>query len=135
MELSGHFNSSSSSNFSSRSDTTEVAPNSLIHNFPRAPSTSDSIRLKCREMLANALQTGGHPVLLCRLQLCFRSCVFNSLFFLLQRITLLSVLTVRSWERRSKNISFTFERLESEGSRQTKMETIIAEPRCSLLVA
>uniref|UniRef100_A0A8C8E1P9 Transcription elongation factor n=1 Tax=Oryzias sinensis TaxID=183150 RepID=A0A8C8E1P9_9TELE len=49
---------SSSSNFSSRSDTTEVAPNSLIHNFPRAPSTSDSIRLKCREMLANALQTG-----------------------------------------------------------------------------
>uniref|UniRef100_A0A3P9K8V0 Transcription elongation factor n=1 Tax=Oryzias latipes TaxID=8090 RepID=A0A3P9K8V0_ORYLA len=50
--------SSSSSNFSSRSDTTEVAPNSLIHNFPRAPSTSDSIRLKCREMLANALQTG-----------------------------------------------------------------------------
>uniref|UniRef100_H2MU42 Transcription elongation factor n=1 Tax=Oryzias latipes TaxID=8090 RepID=H2MU42_ORYLA len=64
--------SSSSSNFSSRSDTTEVAPNSLIHNFPRAPSTSDSIRLKCREMLANALQTGGHPVLLCRLQLCFQ---------------------------------------------------------------
>uniref|UniRef100_A0A3P9HA51 Transcription elongation factor n=1 Tax=Oryzias latipes TaxID=8090 RepID=A0A3P9HA51_ORYLA len=50
--------SSSSSNFSSRSDTTEVAPNSLIHNFPRAPSTCDSIRLKCREMLANALQTG-----------------------------------------------------------------------------
>uniref|UniRef100_A0A7N9AUP8 Transcription elongation factor n=1 Tax=Mastacembelus armatus TaxID=205130 RepID=A0A7N9AUP8_9TELE len=36
----------------------KVASNTLINTFPRAPSTSDSIRLKCREMLANALQTG-----------------------------------------------------------------------------
>uniref|UniRef100_A0A3Q1GE67 Transcription elongation factor n=1 Tax=Acanthochromis polyacanthus TaxID=80966 RepID=A0A3Q1GE67_9TELE len=50
--------SSSSSNSSSKSEPTEVAPNTLINTFPRAPSTSDSIRLKCREMLANALQTG-----------------------------------------------------------------------------
>ncbi|GLD50925.1 transcription elongation factor A protein 1 isoform X1 [Lates japonicus] len=50
--------SSSSSNSSSKSEPTEVASNTLINTFPRAPSTSDSIRLKCREMLANALQTG-----------------------------------------------------------------------------
>lgn len=50
--------SSSSSNSSSKSEPTEVAPNTLINTFPRAPGTSDSIRLKCREMLANALQTG-----------------------------------------------------------------------------
>uniref|UniRef100_A0A669ENE8 Transcription elongation factor n=1 Tax=Oreochromis niloticus TaxID=8128 RepID=A0A669ENE8_ORENI len=36
----------------------EVASNTLINTFPRAPSTSDSIRIKCREMLASALQTG-----------------------------------------------------------------------------
>ncbi|KAJ0058925.1 hypothetical protein NL108_001168, partial [Boleophthalmus pectinirostris] len=50
--------SSSSSNSSSKSEPAEVAPNTLINTFPRAPSTSDSIRLKCREMLAAALQTG-----------------------------------------------------------------------------
>uniref|UniRef100_A0A3Q3KIM8 Transcription elongation factor A (SII), 1 n=1 Tax=Monopterus albus TaxID=43700 RepID=A0A3Q3KIM8_MONAL len=50
--------SSSSSNSSSKSEPTEVTPNTLISTFPRAPSTSDSIRLKCREMLASALQTG-----------------------------------------------------------------------------
>ncbi|KAG7229017.1 hypothetical protein INR49_013250, partial [Caranx melampygus] len=50
--------SSSSSNSSSKSEPTEVTPNTLINTFPRAPGTSDSIRLKCREMLANALQTG-----------------------------------------------------------------------------
>uniref|UniRef100_A0A3P9DDH3 Transcription elongation factor n=1 Tax=Maylandia zebra TaxID=106582 RepID=A0A3P9DDH3_9CICH len=49
---------SSSSNSSSKSEPSEVAPNTLINTFPRAPSTSDSIRLKCREMLASALQTG-----------------------------------------------------------------------------
>uniref|UniRef100_A0A671V823 Transcription elongation factor n=1 Tax=Sparus aurata TaxID=8175 RepID=A0A671V823_SPAAU len=37
---------------------TEVSTNSLINTFPRAPTTSDSIRLKCRELIANALQTG-----------------------------------------------------------------------------
>ncbi|KAF6733930.1 Transcription elongation factor A protein 1 [Oryzias melastigma] len=56
----------------------------LINNFPRAPSTSDSIRLKCREMLANALQTGGHPVLPPRPLLCSASLhVFNCLSFCL----------------------------------------------------
>lgn len=55
--------SSSSSNSSNKSDATEVAPNTLIDTFPRAPVTSDSIRLKCREMIANALQTGGNLLL------------------------------------------------------------------------
>ncbi|KAF7661894.1 hypothetical protein LDENG_00250640 [Lucifuga dentata] len=50
--------SSSSSNSSSKSEPADVSSNTLISTFPRAPSTSDSIRLKCREMLANALQTG-----------------------------------------------------------------------------
>ncbi|TKS79643.1 Transcription elongation factor A protein 1 [Collichthys lucidus] len=50
--------SSSSSNSSSKSEPTEVTPNTLINTFPRAPSTSDSIRLKCREMISNALQAG-----------------------------------------------------------------------------
>eukprot|EP00064_Thunnus_orientalis_P006613 superscaffoldBa00000695_g6631 len=50
--------SSSSSNSSSKSEPPDVTPNTLINTFPRAPSTSDSIRLKCREMLANALQAG-----------------------------------------------------------------------------
>lgn len=54
--------SSSSSNSSSKSEPTEVTPNTLINTFPRAPGTSDSIRLKCREMISNALQTGGNPV-------------------------------------------------------------------------
>lgn len=54
--------SSSSSNSSSKSEPTEVTPNTLINTFPRAPSTSDSIRLKCREMISNALQAGGMPV-------------------------------------------------------------------------
>uniref|UniRef100_I3JRX3 Transcription elongation factor n=1 Tax=Oreochromis niloticus TaxID=8128 RepID=I3JRX3_ORENI len=49
---------SSSSNSSSKSEPSEVASNTLINTFPRAPSTSDSIRIKCREMLASALQTG-----------------------------------------------------------------------------
>uniref|UniRef100_A0A3Q3EJY2 Transcription elongation factor n=1 Tax=Kryptolebias marmoratus TaxID=37003 RepID=A0A3Q3EJY2_KRYMA len=50
--------SSSSSNSSSKSESSEVTPNTLNNSFPRAPSTFDSIRLKCREMLTNALQTG-----------------------------------------------------------------------------
>uniref|UniRef100_A0A8D0CPK8 Transcription elongation factor n=1 Tax=Sander lucioperca TaxID=283035 RepID=A0A8D0CPK8_SANLU len=36
----------------------KVSTNTLINTFPRAPSTSDSIRIKCRELLANALQAG-----------------------------------------------------------------------------
>ncbi|TDH05870.1 hypothetical protein EPR50_G00126960 [Perca flavescens] len=50
--------SSSSSNSSSKSEPAEVSTNTLINTFPRAPSTSDSIRIKCRELLANALQAG-----------------------------------------------------------------------------
>ncbi|MEQ2279428.1 Transcription elongation factor A protein 1 [Ameca splendens] len=50
--------SSSSSNSSSKSETSEVASNTFTTSFPRAPNTCDSIRLKCREMLASALQTG-----------------------------------------------------------------------------
>uniref|UniRef100_A0A667Y6F4 Transcription elongation factor A (SII), 1 n=1 Tax=Myripristis murdjan TaxID=586833 RepID=A0A667Y6F4_9TELE len=47
-----------SSNSSSKSEPADVAPNTLISTFPRAPTTSDSVRIKCREMLASALQTG-----------------------------------------------------------------------------
>ena len=56
--------SSSSGNVSSRKDETNVR-DTYVSCFPRAPSTSDSVRLKCREMLAAALRTGGkcdvHP--------------------------------------------------------------------------
>ncbi|XP_051847419.1 transcription elongation factor A protein 1-like isoform X2 [Antechinus flavipes] len=34
------------------------ASDSLVKSFPRAPSTLDSVRIKCREMLAAALRTG-----------------------------------------------------------------------------
>lgn len=50
--------SSSSGNVSSRKDETN-ARDTFVSSFPRAPSTSDSVRLKCREMLAAALRTGG----------------------------------------------------------------------------
>lgn len=50
--------SSSSGNVSSRRDETN-ARDTYVSSFPRAPSTSDSVRLKCREMLAAALRTGG----------------------------------------------------------------------------
>uniref|UniRef100_A0A3Q3WUD2 Transcription elongation factor n=1 Tax=Mola mola TaxID=94237 RepID=A0A3Q3WUD2_MOLML len=50
--------STSSSNSSHKSDSVDVSANTLINTFPRAPGTSDSIRLKCREMIANALQAG-----------------------------------------------------------------------------
>lgn len=43
---------------SSRKDETN-ARDTYVSSFPRAPSTSDSVRLKCREMLAAALRTGG----------------------------------------------------------------------------
>ncbi|XP_057714067.1 transcription elongation factor A protein 1 isoform X2 [Corythoichthys intestinalis] len=49
---------SSSSNSSGKSENADVSANSLINTFPRAPVTSDSIRIKCREMLSNALQAG-----------------------------------------------------------------------------
>ncbi|XP_041103499.1 transcription elongation factor A protein 1 isoform X1 [Polyodon spathula] len=50
--------SSSSSNSSSKDEAGDVPVNSLITTFPRAPSTSDSVRIKCREMLSSALQAG-----------------------------------------------------------------------------
>ncbi|XP_037132421.1 transcription elongation factor A protein 1 isoform X1 [Syngnathus acus] len=50
--------SSSSSNSSGKSEHADVSSNSLINTFPRAPGTGDSIRIKCRGMLSNALQTG-----------------------------------------------------------------------------
>ncbi|XP_074134479.1 transcription elongation factor A protein 1 isoform X2 [Sminthopsis crassicaudata] len=49
--------SSSSSNASNRKEETNTS-DSFIPSFPRAPSTSDSVRMKCREMLAAALRTG-----------------------------------------------------------------------------
>ena len=52
------YTSSSSGNMSSRKDETN-ARDTYVSSFPRAPSTSDSVRLKCREMLAAALRTGG----------------------------------------------------------------------------
>ncbi|XP_035527380.1 transcription elongation factor A protein 1 isoform X2 [Morone saxatilis] len=53
---------SSSSNSSSKSEPSEVSTSTLINTFPRAPSTSDSIRLKCRELISNALQTGDDHI-------------------------------------------------------------------------
>ncbi|KAJ3594516.1 hypothetical protein NHX12_003823 [Muraenolepis orangiensis] len=53
---------SSSSNSSSKSDPTDTASNSLISTFPRAPGTSDSVRIKCRGLLTNALQTGDDHI-------------------------------------------------------------------------
>lgn len=110
--------SSSSSNSSNKSDATEVAPNTLIDTFPRAPVTSDSIRLKCREMIANALQTGGNLLLVlnlykqapvactcpfphCRLKY-FQT--WTHIFFP-QTIILPSVLIVMNSGHRLKNIS------------------------------
>ncbi|XP_034412223.1 transcription elongation factor A protein 1 [Cyclopterus lumpus] len=54
--------SSSSSNSSSKSEPADVSTNTLINTFPRAPNTSDSIRIKCRELLAIALQTGDDHI-------------------------------------------------------------------------
>ncbi|XP_077580366.1 transcription elongation factor A protein 1 isoform X2 [Stigmatopora nigra] len=53
---------SSSSNSSGKSEHADVSANSLINTFPRAPGTSDSIRIKCREMLSNALQAGDDNI-------------------------------------------------------------------------
>ncbi|XP_046883466.1 transcription elongation factor A protein 1 [Hypomesus transpacificus] len=53
---------SSSSNSSSKSEPVDLNTNTLISTFPRAPGTSDSVRIKCREMLSNALQTGDDHI-------------------------------------------------------------------------
>lgn len=107
--------SSSSSNSSNKSDATEVAPNTLINTFPRAPVTSDSIRLKCREMIANALQTGGNPLLeqnLVKQAVIYiplsptQAKIFSHINFPPQTIILPSVLIVKNLGHRLKNISF-----------------------------
>ncbi|XP_066575834.1 transcription elongation factor A protein 1 [Amia ocellicauda] len=54
--------SSSSSNSSSKSEAGDAPSNALITTFPRAPNTSDSVRLKCRELLSSALQTGNDHI-------------------------------------------------------------------------
>ncbi|XP_044151056.1 transcription elongation factor A protein 1 isoform X1 [Bufo gargarizans] len=50
--------SSSSSTCSGRKEDCIAPSDTLITSFPRAPSTSDSVRIKCRELLATALKTG-----------------------------------------------------------------------------
>ncbi|KAA0719290.1 Transcription elongation factor A protein 1 [Triplophysa tibetana] len=51
---------STSSNSSSKSESADA--NALIATFPRAPNTSDSVRIKCRELLSSALQTGDDHI-------------------------------------------------------------------------
>ncbi|XP_060730132.1 transcription elongation factor A protein 1 [Tachysurus vachellii] len=53
---------SSSSNSSSKSEAVDMLPTSHMSTFPRAPGTSDSVRVKCREMLSSALQTGDDHI-------------------------------------------------------------------------
>ncbi|XP_051989465.1 transcription elongation factor A protein 1-like isoform X1 [Xyrauchen texanus] len=53
---------STSSNSISKSESGDVTANTLIATFPRAPGTSDSVRIKCREMLSSALQTGDDHI-------------------------------------------------------------------------
>ncbi|XP_068093482.1 transcription elongation factor A protein 1 isoform X1 [Hyperolius riggenbachi] len=49
--------SSSSSNSSSRKEETSL-PDNYLTSYPRAPSTSDPVRIKCRELISAALKTG-----------------------------------------------------------------------------
>ncbi|XP_068093483.1 transcription elongation factor A protein 1 isoform X2 [Hyperolius riggenbachi] len=48
---------SSSSNSSSRKEETSL-PDNYLTSYPRAPSTSDPVRIKCRELISAALKTG-----------------------------------------------------------------------------
>ncbi|XP_018422789.1 PREDICTED: transcription elongation factor A protein 1 isoform X1 [Nanorana parkeri] len=50
--------SSSSSNSSFRKEDCAASSENLITSYPRAPSTSDPVRIKCRELLSAALKTG-----------------------------------------------------------------------------
>lgn len=108
---SSSFCSCSSSNTNSRSETSDDTPGSFVNTFPRAANTSDPIRVKCREMLANALQTGGKPAAVAFVLNV--ACVFFVFFTHLspypsrpQTITSQSVRIVTNLERRSKTISF-----------------------------
>ncbi|XP_063307463.1 transcription elongation factor A protein 1 isoform X2 [Pelobates fuscus] len=49
---------SSSSNSGIRKEECPPPSDGFLTSFPRAPSTSDSVRIKCRELLATALKTG-----------------------------------------------------------------------------
>ncbi|XP_053484147.1 transcription elongation factor A protein 1 isoform X1 [Ictalurus furcatus] len=51
-----------SSNSSSKSEAVDMMPTTHTSAFPRATGTSDSVRLKCREMLSSALQTGDDHI-------------------------------------------------------------------------
>lgn len=79
------FFSSSSSNSSSRKEEGSAPSNSFIPSFPRAPSTSDSVRVKCREMLSAALRTGGelYGTVFSSLTISFSISVFPTLLYLL----------------------------------------------------
>ncbi|XP_077126612.1 transcription elongation factor A protein 1 isoform X2 [Ranitomeya variabilis] len=50
--------SSSSSSSSGRKEDCAAPSETFITSFPRAPSTSDPVRIKCRELLSTALKTG-----------------------------------------------------------------------------
>ncbi|XP_040210137.1 transcription elongation factor A protein 1 isoform X1 [Rana temporaria] len=50
--------SSSSTNSSFLKEDCAAPPENFITSYPRAPSTSDSVRIKCRELLSAALKTG-----------------------------------------------------------------------------
>ncbi|XP_053571018.1 transcription elongation factor A protein 1 isoform X2 [Bombina bombina] len=50
--------SSSSSNSSSKKEEGPMRSDGIVSSFPRAPNTLDSVRLKCRELIATALKTG-----------------------------------------------------------------------------
>ncbi|XP_040210138.1 transcription elongation factor A protein 1 isoform X2 [Rana temporaria] len=49
---------SSSTNSSFLKEDCAAPPENFITSYPRAPSTSDSVRIKCRELLSAALKTG-----------------------------------------------------------------------------
>ncbi|KAE8598771.1 hypothetical protein XENTR_v10016931 [Xenopus tropicalis] len=53
---------SSSTNISARKEECPAPSDGFITSFPRAPSTSDSVRIKCRELLATALKTGDDHI-------------------------------------------------------------------------
>ncbi|XP_018122152.1 transcription elongation factor A (SII), 1 L homeolog isoform X1 [Xenopus laevis] len=53
---------SSSTNFGVLKEECPAPSDDFITSFPRAPSTSDSVRIKCRELLAVALKTGDDHV-------------------------------------------------------------------------
>lgn len=99
--------SCSSSNNNSRSEPSDDTPGSFVNTFPRAANTSDPIRVKCREMLANALQTGGKRAAVfpkCRIWFHLPASLFIRLPS--QTITSQLVQIATNSELRSKTISF-----------------------------